>query len=498
MFRRFDQNHSGEIRTSRFRPFQETHVFRILVATLGLAGSLLAATPKFAFPYMADYPYGIRVTNAAPADVQTHFDAWKTSYYAACPDSTRARIKWIDPTASGTCDPNTGNCTVSEGIGYGMLITVYMDNASNQTQGMFDKLWAYYQNKADGNGLMNWKANDCDKGTVATGAATDADVDAALALAMANKQWGDAKYLTAAQTLLGKIWDKEVNSSTFLLKPDDQGTANVYNPSYFAVGAARVFASVDASHQWAKVADACLAFIAKNQKSTTGLVSDWADNNGSPLDHNGSGTTKFGYDAVRTPWRVALDYWWFGTAAAKTDLDKIGTWIYGATAGNPLNIRANYNLDGTNDNTRNAVYTGAMLMAGISNPADTAWIRSGLNILLVNKYAGADGDYYNKCWKVVYLLGLSGNFQNFWGTVKPAGIVGQQAGGRGWSATVRTGTVDLSGSGPVRAQLLDLSGRVLSQASGVGSARLARPAGRGVWLVRILGERPLTISVVVD
>ena len=36
--------------------------------------------------------------------------------------------------------PENSNDTVSEGIGYGMLIGVYMND-----QPMFDKLWAYAQ-----------------------------------------------------------------------------------------------------------------------------------------------------------------------------------------------------------------------------------------------------------------------------------------------------------------------------------------------------------------
>ena len=36
--------------------------------------------------------------------------------------------------------------SVSEGIAYGMLLLVYMDNDENNTQPKFDKIWAYYNN----------------------------------------------------------------------------------------------------------------------------------------------------------------------------------------------------------------------------------------------------------------------------------------------------------------------------------------------------------------
>ena len=44
--------------------------------------------------------------------------------------------------------------TVSEGIGYGMLIAVYMGD-----QMLFDNLWKYEQLHLDSNGLMNWSVD---------------------------------------------------------------------------------------------------------------------------------------------------------------------------------------------------------------------------------------------------------------------------------------------------------------------------------------------------
>ena len=479
---------------------------RILFAVLGLAGISLAAT-NYPFPYQANYPYGIHSSAVLAATLQKHYTAWKGNYYIESGD--KARIMWEDdvvltnPVATGAgCTNQNGDCTVSEGIGYGMLITVYMDNATNNTQAMFDKLWTYYSYSAnlDGNGLMNWMTHGFDR-TLQTGAATDADLDVALALCMAYKQWGDAKYQTNAITMLGKIWDREVGSNVF--KPDDQGTGNIFNPSYFAVGAARVFGQVDKNHNWASVADGCLSKLSTIQANySTGLVPDWVDGNNSANDHNGSGTTKFGYDAVRTPWRVALDYLWFGTSSAQTFESKILTWIKGAAVGIKGNlpdyIKMEYNLDGTTTSpSTNAVYRGALVVPAMASVGDTAWLRGGSTLL-----AGMGTDnvsYFNDCWKILYLLTLSGNFQNFWGTVQPSAIV--PSGSRpeaSWLATVRPGAVELRGEGAVRAQLMDLSGRILSQTSGVGSASLSRPQGHGVWLVRILGDHPQTLSVVAN
>jgi len=465
-------------------------VSRHLFAALGLAAFTSAnAAAVYPFPFVAPYPYGTKASNADNVNLQYLFDAWKTNYYTENGD--KARIKWTDPNASGSCSASTGNCTVSEGIGYGMLITVYMDNATNNTQPMFDKLWNYYSGNLDNKGLMNWKLNGFN-GVVSGGAASDADIDVALALCMAYKQWGTQKYKDNAISVLGKIWSSETGSNAFT--PDDQGTGNLFNPSYFGVGAARVFAQVDNSHNWGSIADGCLSKLSSIQaKYSTGLVPDWVDGNNSAVDHNGTGTGKFGYDAVRTPWRVALDYFWFGTANSKTFLSKIATWIKGANS-SFSGVRAEYNLDGTTKgNYSNTVYDGAMVFPVMAAGTDSVWVRQGTK--RIQEY-GSDGiSYYNDCWQILYVLTLSGNFQNFWGPVNAI----QPRGARNpltWTSRLRPGALDLQGKGSIEARLLDPSGRLLSHAAGRGSLSLARPSGPGVYFVRISGDENATFAVV--
>src|ERR1022692_2629606 len=77
--------------------------------------------------------------------------------------------------------PENGNDTVSEGIGYGMLIGVFMNDKP-----MFDTLWAFAKSKFDSKGLMTWcvpsgMTNSCS----GSGSATDGDEDMAYALLMA-------------------------------------------------------------------------------------------------------------------------------------------------------------------------------------------------------------------------------------------------------------------------------------------------------------------------
>lgn len=471
---------------------------RSFAMTLMLTAGVALAAPQYPFPYNADYPHGIRPTlkSTTNADIQGVYEEWLKSYYTECPDGQKARIKWVDPAAAARGCSESGNCTVSEGIGYGMLILVYMDNTQNNNQAKFDKLFKYYNSYLDNKGLMKWIVEGCN-GAKQDGAATDAEMDVILALLMASKQWKSDTYLSAAKQLLSKVWDAEVDQGQKLLKPGSQ-FASPYNPSYFAVGALRIFQSVDPSHDWKGVADNSLALIRKNQNPTTGLMSDWCSAGGQPQEHGGSGTGKFGYDAARTPWRVALDYLWFGTASAKQVLDPINKWIIGKTTSVPGRIRAEYSQDGSTNvtNWTNALYMGALTIPGMTDPSLATWVQASLNPLM-----NASGEtYYNASWKILYQLTMSGNFQNFMGTVKPNGSgVETRKIPTGWRLTSsRTGlTLTLPGSGSV--DLVDAGGVVVASAAGRQKIEMARPAQRGVYfaVVRAEGQR-VVLPVVGD
>ncbi len=92
-------------------------------------------------------------------DAADAYNEWKAFYVdQTCAGGTQARVKFDDV-----------NATVSEGIAYGMLLSVYAADKA-----LFDKFWAYYKANVDGNGIMNWKINGC-SGTIGGGGATDAE-----------------------------------------------------------------------------------------------------------------------------------------------------------------------------------------------------------------------------------------------------------------------------------------------------------------------------------
>ena len=143
--------------------------------------------------------------------------------------------------------PENGNDTVSEGIGYGMLLSVYMGDKT-----LFDGLYSYWtSHSAGGNAsmLMTWcipaGAGSC---PATGGSATDADEDVAFALVQAGKQWGGT-YANTAAMMIKQIFAVEIDGGSMVPKGGSNfNSTTPTNPSYFAPAYYRVFATVDTTN----------------------------------------------------------------------------------------------------------------------------------------------------------------------------------------------------------------------------------------------------------
>ena len=268
----------------------------------------------------------------AAARLAAEYQSWKTTYVRECTATSSAEVL-MD---SGT--------VVSEGIGYGMLLSV-----ANDDRALFDKLWKFYSDHVDVRGLMNWRVAPCDPvADNRANSATDGDLDAAMALVQANLRWGGSYAATAAD-LIGKIKQFETDSCNGLnaLRPGDRfggcsdtnpGNAGKVNPSYFAPGYYRVFATIDTANAafWTKLAADSYTLLAQyqaaNQATMGGLVSEWGF-----VDGRTDGSP-YGYNACRTPWRIATDYFWYCTPEARTFLENVSTYVdgHGGVSGVPF------------------------------------------------------------------------------------------------------------------------------------------------------------------
>lgn len=373
----------------------------LLVSIAFLCLKSNSQTPTQPFPANKVYGNGLMATNKNSQDAQTNYDTWKNNFVADCTNG-RKRIKFDDPSK-----------TVSEGIGYGMLLSVYM--ADKQ---LFDGLWLYYKDNVNSNGVMNWKINGC-SGIDGQNGATDAELDAALALIVADYQWastGTINYKTDAKTLIAAIKAHEVEANTFVLKPGDQfGGSQITNPSYFSPAYYRVFGTFtnDAAF-WNSVAAKSYTIINKNltvNNAIGGLVSDWCTESGSysaiasQNGYNREGKA-YTYDAARTPWRIAVDYLWYGSTDAKTYAKKSSDFVR-VTLGGSANIKDGYNQNGTLvGQWHNATFVGAFACAAMGGDNQTHLDASYTDLKNLNE----PNSYFNHTLKTLYSLLLTGNF----------------------------------------------------------------------------------------
>jgi endo-1,4-beta-D-glucanase Y len=303
--------------------------------------------------------------------------------------------------------PEDGDDTVSEGIGYGMLLAAYLDDRPT-----FDSLWSYAKLYLDGNGLMHWRIGP-DGSIWGHNAAADGDEDMALARVAADRRWGGG-YGAEARSLIDKILHYEVEANTYVLKPGDVwGGWNITNPSYFAPAYYKVFAAYTGEERWTAVADRVYQVIAELNNKTgagaTGLLPDWATAAGKPAPeaankpHQGFA---YLYDACRVPWRLAKDAAWYGDGRALAQLARLNA--FWASVG-VANIRDGYHLDGRVIGQRhNSAFVAPAASGAIVSP--DAALRAAMWDETVRR--PRLDNYYSDTLRVLGLLFMSGNMPN--------------------------------------------------------------------------------------
>ena len=363
----------------------------------------------------ASYAFGIMPTNLPTAgtytksqDAANAYSTWVTNYVRSCGGSpVQYRVLFDD-----------GSSTVSEGIGYGMLIAAY---AADKT--MFDGFYAYYKANSNGNGLMNWKIGGC-SGTSGSNGATDADEDAAMALVVAACQWPSATspytYKTEATNLITAINKCEIDTKTTPANQVSNGDGWINcnasgntcrNPSYVGPGYYRQFAAyVPAlATSWNNVVTAGYTMLNANRNTVTGLVSSWCDQNGAMNNCNGTGETYYGYDACRNPWRMATDYIWYGTAAASANFcSPIANFVNGVGAAaikGPVTQAGG--AAGTQAHNATFVSTFAAGIVGSSSTYQTI-----MNSMYTQTVSTTDAlpAYFGNTLRVISLFVQTGNF----------------------------------------------------------------------------------------
>ncbi len=371
------------------------------------------------------FPRNLRVegitypAHAHHEDARRAFRAWREEIVTA--DGARGYLRARRPdTPDGV--PNS---TVSEGIAYGMIIAVMLDD-----QPLFDDFYRYalcFENKS---GLMDWYIAPDGESRLGVGAATDSDEDIAWALVMAHRQWGGSgaladTYLAHAKRQIERVWETEVDHDRYpdmLLPGDDWRGQNVFNPSYFAPQQYRVFAEISGNSGWNRVIDRGyeiveLSLSEANGNRENGLVPAWCTASGVPVEAFPGALTNYQYDSARLPFRVAQDYLASRDPRALAYVARTSAFFARIGA---ANIVDGYTLAGepapdpraAKPNPGSAVFIGGAAAGAMHDPRyqtfiDDAYARIRTGTLL------ARSRYYNHSWTVLSLLLLTGNLTDF-------------------------------------------------------------------------------------
>lgn len=251
--------------------------------------------------------------------------------------------QYIDPDSGRTIDPDRAQSTTSEGESYTMLRAVWLDD-----QETFDQSWQWARSHLQREDrLFSWIYGLRPDGSYGIqteingqNSASDADTDIALALIFAYARWQDPQYLADAREIIDAIWKYEVvmiadtpylaaNNIEKSLKKD----TIVVNPSYLAPYAYRIFAQVDTTHPWGSLVDSSYELLQESLTSpldtvhSAEIAPDWIQVHRetgaiSALD-SPTHTTHSSYDAMRVPWRIALDWQWNKEPRARALLDRM-------------------------------------------------------------------------------------------------------------------------------------------------------------------------------
>ena len=342
------------------------------------------------------------------AAVVRYYNHWKSKYLK--PSVKVAGDYKVAFEPSGT--------TVSEAMGYGMLITVMMAGADPGAKSYFDGLNRFRKRypSAINPEFMCWKVPASEK-HVKNDSATDGDLDVALALLMAHRQWGDPGYLAEARTLISAL-------SSSLVRPDfslrlgdwDTGSPGAmltrmsdFMPTHF-----RVFGTVSGDELWAKVENRCyeiLGELQENNAPLTGLVPDFAEAKGrkwqpaGPKALEGPHDGEYSYNACRVPWRIGWSAIVLNDSRARHFLKPFMAWA-ATHVGKPENFKSGYHLDGRS--IKGADYDSAcfIMPAGVAAMSEGTqdWYDAAFAYGKVKKEG-----YYEDSVNLLCLLAMSGN-----------------------------------------------------------------------------------------
>lgn len=300
--------------------------------------------------------------------------------------------------------------TVSEAIGYGMMITAFMAGEDPSARTCFDGLDRFRLRfpSSINSALMCWKIPASEQ-PGKNDAATDGELDIAYALLMARERWGDENYLSEAKSLIAAIGSSLVRPDGSLRLGDWNMESGQTRPSDFMPGHFRAFGKVMGDPLWEKVENRSYEILDQLQSGEgkgTGLVPDFAiEKEGrwipaKPGFLEGRHDGDYDYNACRVPWRIGWASIITGDNRAKEILERFMSWSR-RSVHDPTRFRAGYRLDG--EPLRNSDFETACFISP-TGVAATALGYHDWEVAAMNYALGSREEYYEDSVNLLCLL----------------------------------------------------------------------------------------------
>jgi endo-1,4-beta-D-glucanase Y len=366
------------------------------------------------------YPPDVLLPTGAQADLDAKtasaYDAWKGQYVKQGCGGYYVR-------SGGGTGTDVGDM-VSEGHGYGMVITAIMAGHDPEARAVFDGMYAFFKKfpTTSHKDLMSWTvdvAGGCKIPTNQSDSATDGDLDIAYALLLADAQWPGAGYLDKAKAVIADIKSGDVHQTTHQPTLGDWASPgdkeyDATRPSDFMLDHFRAFGAATGDAVWAQSVDSIYQLIGTIQTKyspSTGLLPDFVVTTTSapapapPQFLEGNSDGDYFYNSCRVPWRIGTDYIVSKDPRAKAALQKINAWIMATTSHNPGAIVDGYTLAGgaIGHNGGSSPFTSPFAVAAMIG-SDQAW----LDKLWASR--AIDQGYYGDSITMMDMIVLSGNW----------------------------------------------------------------------------------------
>jgi endo-1,4-beta-D-glucanase Y len=317
--------------------------------------------------------------------------------------------------------------TVSEAHGYGMLIAVLFAGEDPDARNVFDRLFRYFEDHPSEltPGLMSWSQDSSCQNNQGANSAADGDLDIALALLMADQQWGSGgaiNYRAEADKVIDAIREAEIDGSgRWVLMGDwvqfNDDAQNATRSSDFMPGHFVSFAEASGDGAWTTVTNfgyGMFQTLQAQYAGSTGLLPDFVVSPAQPAPApagflEGANDGRYHYNACRDPWRLGSHFVTSGDSRAKGLLDKLSSWAKSSTGGEPADIKAGYSLAGQpspGSSYLSMAFVAPFGVGAMVNSSHQSWLNTLWNLI-----DGTEAQlYYDDSIKLLSMVVMSGNW----------------------------------------------------------------------------------------